>query len=134
MTTNSLFINPIHLGLGATAEVEPEFTGDMDWYMDYATRHTGDGAEGRLVNLIRFTESWDAWEVHPNGAEVVLCTAGSITLHQEYPDGTKRSVTIGPGEYVINEPGVWHTADIESEATALFITAGEGTDGRPRER
>ena len=36
------------------------------------------------------------------------------------------------GEYAINPPGVWHTADVESEATALFITAGLGTELRPR--
>ncbi len=33
---------------------------------------------------------------------------------------------------MINEPGVWHTADVESTATALFITAGLGTEHRPR--
>ena len=26
-----LDVHPIHLGLGATAEVEPEFTGEMSW-------------------------------------------------------------------------------------------------------
>ena len=36
------------------------------------------------------------------------------------------------GEYVINAPGVWHTADVEGSATALFITAGAGTEHRPR--
>ncbi len=132
MSHHNMFENPVHLGLGATAEVEPEFTGEMDWYMSYGQRHAGDGAEGRLVNLIRFTKSWDAWEMHPKGSEVVLCVAGAMTLHQELLDGSQRSVTIGPGDYVINEPGVWHTADIDTEATALFITAGEGTEGRPR--
>ena len=132
MSHHNLFKNPIHLGLGATAEVEPEFTGAMSWYMDYGTRHADDGAEGRLVNLIRFTQSWSDWEMHPKGAEVVLCVSGSMTVHQELADGSQRSITLGAGDYVINEPGIWHTADIEHEATALFITAGEGTEGRPR--
>lgn len=35
-------------------------------------------------------------------------------------------------EYAINEPGTWHTADVQSEATALFVTAGMGTQHRPR--
>ena len=35
-------------------------------------------------------------------------------------------------EYAINAPGVWHTADVTGEATALFITAGKGTEHRPR--
>jgi quercetin dioxygenase-like cupin family protein len=41
-------------------------------------------------------------------------------------------VTVGPGDYVINPPGVWHTADVSEEATVLFITAGLGTEHRIR--
>lgn len=124
--------HPIHLGLGATAVEQPEFTGAMDWYTHYGERHGVDGAEGRLVTLHTFTESWDMWEVHPHGAEVVLCTSGNITLHQEQLDGSVNQVTLGAGEYAINPPGIWHTADVEGSATALFITAGTGTDHRPR--
>lgn len=127
----SLFTHPLHLGLGATAVPQPEFTG-MEWYEGYGARHDGDGAEGRLVSMYRFTEDWDSWECHPNGAEVVLCTAGRMTLHQEMADGSTATVTIGPGEYAINPPGAWHTADVEGEATALFITSGMGTMHRPR--
>ena len=126
-----LFKNPIHLGLGATAVPQPEFTG-MDWYQGYGERHGGDGREGRLVSMHRFTESWDSWEMHPEGEEVVLCLSGQMTLVQEMADGSAATVTIGAGEFAINPPGCWHTADIEGEATALFITAGLGTEGRPR--
>lgn len=124
--------HPIHLGLGATAEVEPEFTGDVEWYERWEERHVADGREGRLVGMYTFSEPWDSWEVHPNGSEVVLCVAGSMTLHQEKADGTKTSVTLGPGEYAVNEPGTWHTADVDGEATAVFITSGLGTEHRPR--
>ena len=124
--------HPIHLGRGATAVVEPEFTGNIDWYMGYAHRHEADGTEGRLVAMHRFTESWSSWEVHPLGAEVVLCVAGSITLHQEKKDGSRTTVTLAPGQYAINEPGTWHTADVDQEATCVFITAGAGTEHRPR--
>lgn len=127
----SLFTTPIHLGLGAKAEVQPDFTG-MDWYADYSARTAADGAEGRLVTLYRFDQSWDSWEMHPAGDEVVICTGGMITLHQQMADGSTATVTIGPGDYAINPPGVWHTADIDGEATALFITVGMGTEHRPR--
>ena len=127
-----LEINPIHLGLGATAEIEPEMTGDLDWYAGYGARHGKDGAEGRLVSMHSFTENWNVWEMHPNGAEVVLCTAGEITLIQEMADGLQRRSTLSSGEYAVNAPGVWHTADIEVSATALFITAGEATEHRER--
>jgi quercetin dioxygenase-like cupin family protein len=129
---HNLYTHPLHLGLGATAIVEPEFTGAMEWYEGYSARHATDGADGRLVTIHSFTESWTSWEMHPAGHEVVLCVSGSITLHQEAPDGTIAAVTIVPGEYAINLPGVWHTADIDGEVTALFITAGMGTQHRPR--
>ena len=122
--------HPIHLGRGNTAVTEPEFTG-MEWYGGYMQRHASDGTEGRLVSMYTFDASWDQWEVHPNGHEVVLCTAGEITLIQEI-GGKEVRTTLMPGEYAINPPGVWHTADITGRATAVFITAGSGTQGRPR--
>jgi len=125
-------VHPIHLGLGATAGVEPAFTGSMDWYAAYVNRHQPDGIEGRLVSTFTFSEPWTMWEMHPNGAEVVLCLTGTMTLHQELPDGSTRTLQLGPGEYAVNDPGVWHTADVSGEATALFITAGVGTQHRTR--
>ena len=131
-TPTRLSKNPIHLGLGATAVIEPEFTGAMEWYADYSERHAGDGAEGRLVTVHAFDSDWDVWEMHPVGSEVVLCLAGSMTLHQETPEGRHVTVVLDAGEYAVNEPGVWHTADVSGQVSALFITAGEGTEHRPR--
>jgi mannose-6-phosphate isomerase-like protein (cupin superfamily) len=127
----NLLNNPLHLGLGATAIPQPAFTG-MEWYAAYGERNASDGAEGRLVAMYRFTASWDSWEMHPAGDEVVLCLSGSMTLHQEHADGSTATVTIRENEYAVNPPGTWHTADVEGEATALFITAGFGTEHRPR--
>jgi hypothetical protein len=123
--------HPVHLGLGATAVSEPEFTG-MQWYAEYGARHDSDGKEGRLVSMHTFEKPWDTWEMHPEGGEVVLCTAGEITLVQEIA-GKVVSTRLRAGEYAINDPGVWHTADVERAATAVFITAGLGTQIRPRE-
>lgn len=120
----------IHLGLGATAVPQPPFSG-LEWYQGYGERHGGDGKEGRLVAQYTFNEPWDVWEMHPKGHEVVVCIAGEMTLIQEI-DGSEARVSIAAGEYAINPPGVWHTADVSSSATAIFITAGEGTEHRPR--
>jgi len=122
---------PLHLGRGAKAVPQPEFT-DMEWYAAYVERNAADGGEGRLAQLFSFSESWTGWERHPVGDEAVICTAGEITLIQELPDGTTESVTLRPGDYAINPRGVWHTADVAGHATALFITAGLGTEHRPR--
>ena len=45
---------------------------------------------------------------------------------------TRRTLSSRPGEYAINEPETWHTADVAGAATAVFITAGWGTERRPR--
>ena len=49
----SLFDFPIHLGLGAKAVAEPEFTGP-EWYDRYMERHGDDLDEGRIVSMFRF--------------------------------------------------------------------------------
>jgi quercetin dioxygenase-like cupin family protein len=130
MSKLSLDRFPIHLGLGARAVPQPEFTG-MEWYGAYVERNAADGSEGRLVSLYSFSESWTSWERHPAGDEAVICTAGEITLLQELPDGMRKT-TLRAGEYAVNPRGIWHTADIADHATALFITAGVGTEHRPR--
>ena len=120
----------IHLGANATAVPQPPFSG-MDWYEQYSARHGDDGREGRLVSQYTFTENWPNWEMHPHGVEVVICIDGAMDLMQEFPDGTRQTVTIAAGEYAINPPGVWHIADVDFDvgdsATAIFITAGEDT-------
>ena len=70
--------------------------------------------------------------MHPAGAEVVVCLEGSMTLIQQQSDGEELRTTLSPGEYAINGPGVWHTADVHGEAVGLFITTGAGTQNRPR--
>lgn len=131
MTVRSLLEQPVHLGLGAAVYPEPPFTG-IEWYEEYGRRHADDGAEGRLVSMHRFAAPWTTWEMHPEGHELVLCLDGAMTLIQEAPDGRTERVELKPGEYAINLPGHWHTADVDGSATALFITAGKGTEVRPR--
>ena len=130
----NLEAHPIHLGAAGSAVPQPEFPRDeraMQWYMDYGARHAEDGTEGRLVSCFKFTEDWAGWEMHPNGDEVVVCIEGEITLIQEI-DGEHVRTTLSPGEYAINPAGVWHTADIPVETSGLFVTAGAGTQNRPR--
>ena len=73
--------------------------------------------------------------MHPKGHELVLLTAGRVVLVQELAEGSgvrEVRLELGPGDTAINPPGVWHTADVREPATALFITAGEGTEQRAR--
>jgi mannose-6-phosphate isomerase-like protein (cupin superfamily) len=123
---------PVHLGLGGRVEkIDDPFDGTPDWYMRYGMNHAADGDDGRLVSFFTFTESWDSWEMHPHGDELVLCTSGTMTLHQEF-GGAQSTVVLHAGEYAINRPGTWHIADIDGAASGVFITSGRGTEVRPR--
>lgn len=124
---------PVHLGSGGSAAAQERFTGTMDWYARYEARHGAEGGDGRLISLHHFVESWDSWEMHPRGDELVLCMSGRITLLQEQGSEPRRAVLV-PGLALINPAGVWHTADVEGPASALFVTAGLGTEVRPRGR
>ena len=121
----------IHLGPTATAIPQPPFT-DSACYEAYGARHGSNGLDGQLVTQWEFTADWDSWEMHPHGEEVVICTAGAITLHQQFADGSTASVTLLPGDYAINPRGCWHTTNVSGNATAVFITPGLGPEGRPR--
>jgi hypothetical protein len=128
---SDLRIHPVHLGLGGSAAEQPAFDG-MAWYEAYAQRTASDGVDGRLVSLYEFASDWESWEMHPAGDELVVCLEGAITLIQELPDGRFHSTVLRPCEYAINPAGTWHTADVAEPTKALFITAGQDTEHRPR--
>jgi len=122
---------PIHLGRGGTARP----IDGCDWSAaqlaayDEATR--SDGADGRMVMMSMVTGAWSTWERHPAGAEVVIACTGTHRFTQELAEG-ERVVEIGPGEALINPPGVWHTADSGDGGWIVFVTPGLGTEHRPR--
>jgi mannose-6-phosphate isomerase-like protein (cupin superfamily) len=122
---------PVHLGLGARVVKLDEFDGTPAWYERYGADTAEDGTEGRLVSMHTFTEPWDSWEMHPVGEELVVCVEGTMVLHQEHGDD-RRTVELHAGEAVVNPRGTWHTADVTGRATACFVTAGAGTEVRPR--
>ena len=116
MQGTSLYDFPIHLGLGAKAVAEPQFTG-MEWYEGYIERHGDDLDEGRLVSLFRFEESWTSWEMHPAGDEVVCCLQGHMTLHQELSDGSRERYDLGPGDYAAFRDGQAGACEARPSAT-----------------
>lgn len=134
MSARRLATNLIHLGRSATAEVESAITG-AQWYAGYTERHTDDRDEARLVFQSAFWNC-DMGEMHPRGSEIVLCIGGAMTPLRQLPDGRIERIGLAPGEYAINPPGIWHSADVNGAdgAEAIFITAGAGTEHRPRSR
>jgi len=120
----------IHLGLGSTATPLPDFSWSREYLDSYQKRFENEGDEGRLVCMLPQEATWDSWERHPAGEEVVVVLSGRIDLIQEI-DGHERVIALGPGEVAINPAGVWHTARVHEPGEALFITPGRGTEARP---
>jgi mannose-6-phosphate isomerase-like protein (cupin superfamily) len=122
---------PLHLGLGSRATPLPDWAWTPEQLGAYGERFAADGPEGRLVMTFEQAASWDSWERHPAGDEVVVLLSGRADLVQEV-DGEHRRVPMLPGEAVVNPAGVWHTADVHEPGTILTITPGQGTEHRPR--
>ena len=74
--------------------------------------------------------TWDGWERHPAGEEVVYLLSGRVDIVQDL-DGAHHVVELRPGDAIINPTNVWHTARVHEPGMALFITPGDGTEHRP---
>lgn len=87
---------------------------------------------GRLVSCMEFTKDWDAWEAHPRGEELVCLLAGAMDFILDR-DGEYETLELRkPGTFVIVPRDTFHTANVISTSTALFVTPGEGTKHRER--
>jgi len=97
----------IHLGLGARATAIPDFEWSAEFLDTYEQANAADGDEGRLVCISPQTQTWDFWERHPHGEEVVVLLSGRSDVVQDI-DGGERTISLAPGQAVINPAGVWH--------------------------
>ncbi len=120
----------VHLGSGSTATPLPDFAWTPEYMATYRARSAGDGGEGRLVCVVAQDATWDVWERHPSGEELVVLLSGRVDLVQEL-DGAERVVPLQPGIAVVNPRNVWHTARVHEPGSALFITPGDGTEHKP---
>ncbi|MFF3830611.1 cupin domain-containing protein [Streptomyces sp. NPDC002458] len=122
---------PVHLGLGSRAKPVEGFAWDPEVLQAYSAAVAADGAEGRMVAIFDGEGPGDHWERHPAGDELVVCLSGSVTVTRDV-DGVPDSVVLGPGEATVNPAGAWHAVDMTGPASILTVTAGLGTDHRPR--
>lgn len=87
---------------------------------------------GRLVSFYEFTQSWDSWEAHPRGEELVCLVSGSMDFILEREGGQETVELRDPGAFLIVPRGAWHTATVHAPSRALVVTPGAGTTHRPR--
>ena len=84
-----------------------------------------------LVTMISFDSTWNNWEMHPNGDEIVCLVSGKVSMVLELDGREVVAKLMSPGDYVLVPKGTWHTARTNEKCTMLFVTPGEGTQNRP---
>jgi mannose-6-phosphate isomerase-like protein (cupin superfamily) len=88
-------------------------------------------AEGRLVAVFRYEGDWSDAEMNPVGDEIVYVLTGAIDLVLQEPNGD-RTIALDAGTGTLVPRGVWHTARVRAPGNVLHVTAGAGTQHRPR--
>lgn len=90
----------------------------------------GDFAGHSLIASFSFDEDWPTWEIHPHGDEVVCLMSGDATMILDTSDGETRVRLNEPGAFVIVPQATWHTAQVHSTTTMIFVTPGQDTENR----
>jgi uncharacterized cupin superfamily protein len=84
-----------------------------------------------LISCFRFEQDWPTWEMHPAGEEFVCLLSGEMEFFLEIGGEVQTTLLQEPESFVIIPAGTWHTANVRSPFTMLFVTPGEGTQNRP---
>lgn len=103
-----------------------------DFWPDLMAGKYGDFHHEYLVTCYTFEADWPNKEIHPNGDEIVVLLSGAADFILELPSGEVVVPVREPGQFAFVPKGTWHTANTRVKTTMLFITAGEGTEGKPR--
>lgn len=83
-----------------------------------------------LISLYEFSESWNSWERHPAGDEIVMLMSGRVTLVLRIDSAEEQVELTEAGSYVVVPRNIWHTVRVTASASMLFITPGEGTENQ----
>jgi len=129
----TLSTSHVHIGEGGEATVIEDAAKLWAELMsgDPATAEAARVAGGGwLMAAFHMTDDPPAWEMHPEGAEILFLTSGAmdVVLEQE---GGDRVVQLRPGTACVVPPGVWHRQVLAGPCDLLALTYGRGTQHRP---
>ena len=126
---------PLHISsIGKNSDpavILESFNFDGSAFEHYMERYCTEDQPGRIMMIELSPTSWDSWERHTQGEEIVVVLSGTGEFIQEI-DGNEYRLPVKAGNAIINPAGVWHTADIKTPINALYITPCPGTEHKPR--
>jgi mannose-6-phosphate isomerase-like protein (cupin superfamily) len=85
---------------------------------------------GTLVTVSTADRDWTSWEMHPEGAEVLVLLEGELTMVLD-SGGHEARHPMALGATLVIPKGTWHRALIAAPIRMLFVTYGAGTTHRP---
>lgn len=88
--------------------------------------------EGRLAGVIPVYRDF-AWEMHPDGDELLYVIQGAITVVLEREGGEDVS-EVDTGKMFVVPRGVWHRVRVRTPGKLLFCTPGPRTEHRSARR
>jgi mannose-6-phosphate isomerase-like protein (cupin superfamily) len=88
-------------------------------------------AGNTMISASQGRGDWPRWEMHPNGAEVLVILEGEPRVFLEHPDGRLERLATRAGATVVVPKGAWHRAECDHPYKILYITYGPGTTHRP---
>jgi len=98
---------------------------------DAGIRRLLGSATGRLLCSLSMGADWTNWEMHPAGDELLLMLEGRAVFVFDLADGFKE-IELTTGRLLVVPKGVWHTARVSEPSRLVAITAGAGTQHRPK--
>jgi mannose-6-phosphate isomerase-like protein (cupin superfamily) len=88
-------------------------------------------ADGRILSVFTYNETWTWWERHPVGDEFAHLLSGEVRLLIDN-DVEQHSLDLDEGQSAIIPAGYWHSLEIGAPSRLLFITPTPArTEHRP---
>jgi mannose-6-phosphate isomerase-like protein (cupin superfamily) len=87
------------------------------------------GGSGWLAAIHRIMEDTRAWEMHPNGDELLAMLSGAMAVVLQLPQG-EELVELREGMGFIVPKGIWHRQVVRAGGEFLAATYGRGTQHR----
>ena len=85
---------------------------------------------GTLITVSGADRDWTTWEMHPQGAEILVLLEGRLTMVLD-DAGRETRHPMTPGTTLVIPRGAWHRALIAEPIRMLFVTYSAGTTHRP---
>src|SRR5581483_4739596 len=97
-----------YLALHGAGEAKPIAVDDSFWPDVMAGKHP-ELEKGWLVGAFPMEADWPAWEMHPEGEEVLTLLSGEIEMIVE-EGGAESRIVMKPGRTFVMPRGAWHRA------------------------